>query len=99
MATCPNRFSHSAGRAVGAALVGAAILASAAARAQDDVHPGNIQACTLLTDPAKLQQCLIVQQGGRRIRGKLSSEGTTTRSVRPNSETPVDSSPEYKGPP
>ena len=99
MAILSIRFRLPVQPVAAAVLAGAAILAGAAARAQDDVHPGEIQACTLLTDPAKLQQCLIVQQGGRRIRGKLSSEGTVTRSVRPDSETPIDSSPEYKGPP
>ncbi len=41
--------------------------------AQSEVFPQNINECTTLTDPAKLQQCILTNQGGRKMRGKFSS--------------------------
>lgn len=40
---------------------------------QTDAHPQTLYDCTTLTDPAELQQCITENQGGRKIRGKLST--------------------------
>ena len=64
-----------------------------------DVYPSEINDCTFLTDPAKLQQCIIQRQGGSRIRGRLSSEKRVPDPILPNSETPASNATEFKGPP
>ncbi len=69
--------------------LGITIALSSAAAAQTEASPSDLHDCTTLTDPAKLQQCIIETQGGRKIRGKLTSTPKGSDApIYENSETP-----------
>jgi hypothetical protein len=63
------------GFGVASILGGAGLLwmsALSQASGQQDASPQSVNECTLLTNPAKLQQCIIESQGGRPIPGRLT---------------------------
>jgi hypothetical protein len=65
------------------------VLLPCGADAQTEASPGSLYDCTTLTDPAKLQQCIVQGQGGRKIRGRLSATPKASNApIYQDTETP-----------
>lgn len=70
------------------------------ASAQTQASPETLNDCTKLADPARLQQCIIQNQGGRKLQGRFTSPPTAPDApLYRGSESPNNTVAPLLGPP